>query len=48
MVTMTTKTTEPKLIARDVKVFYGAKQALHGISMQIAPRAVTALIGPSG
>ena len=38
----------PKIIAREVKVFYGAKQALHGISMDIAPKAVTALIGPSG
>jgi phosphate transport system ATP-binding protein len=29
-------------------LFYGEKQALHGISMEILPRRVTALIGPSG
>jgi phosphate transport system ATP-binding protein len=29
-------------------LFYGEKQALHGIGMGILPRRVTALIGPSG
>jgi phosphate transport system ATP-binding protein len=29
-------------------LFYGEKQALHGITMDILPRRVTALIGPSG
>jgi phosphate transport system ATP-binding protein len=29
-------------------LFYGEKQALHGISMDVLPRRVTALIGPSG
>jgi phosphate transport system ATP-binding protein len=29
-------------------LFYGEKQALYGISMEILPRRVTALIGPSG
>jgi phosphate transport system ATP-binding protein len=34
--------------ARDVKVFYGPKQALKGIDLAIPERQVTALIGPSG
>ncbi|MBF0679807.1 MAG: phosphate ABC transporter ATP-binding protein [Devosia sp.] len=37
-----------RLSARDVTVHYGAKQALHGISIDIPDRAVTAFIGPSG
>ena len=37
-----------KVIARDVEVFYGSKKALHGVSLDIPERAVTALIGPSG
>ena len=37
-----------KVRARDVNVFYGAKQALHTISVDIPDRAVTAFIGPSG
>lgn len=34
--------------ATDVDFFYGAKQALHGVSLCAEPRQVTALIGPSG
>ena len=37
-----------RLSARDVTVHYGEKQALHGISIDIPDRAVTAFIGPSG
>ena len=37
-----------KLIARDVSVFYGDKQALINVSLDICDKAVTALIGPSG
>ena len=37
-----------KITARDVEVFYGDKQALHGVSLDIPDKAVTALIGPSG
>jgi len=33
---------------RDFDFFYGKAQALHGISMEIPARQVTALIGPSG
>ncbi len=34
--------------AQNVNVFYGEKQALYGVSLQVPPRNVTALIGPSG
>jgi phosphate transport system ATP-binding protein len=37
-----------KVAARDVSVFYGEKQALFGVSLDIPDRAVTAFIGPSG
>ncbi len=33
---------------QDVKVFYGEKEALHGITLEIPEHQVTALIGPSG
>jgi len=39
---------EAKVCARDVSVFYGGKQALFDVSLDIPERAVTALIGPSG
>jgi phosphate transport system ATP-binding protein len=38
----------PKMAARDVNLWYGTKQALFGVSLEIAEREVTALIGPSG
>ncbi len=41
-------TPAPKITSRGVRVFYGDKEALHGIDMDIAPKSVTALIGPSG
>ena len=37
-----------KLQAVDVSFFYGSFQALHGISLDIRERLITALIGPSG
>ena len=37
-----------KVLARDVNVFYGEKQALSGINLDIPENHVTALIGPSG
>jgi phosphate transport system ATP-binding protein len=37
-----------KLSARDVNVFYGEKQALFDVSLEMPEKAVTALIGPSG
>ncbi|MBN8527950.1 MAG: phosphate ABC transporter ATP-binding protein [Caulobacterales bacterium] len=37
-----------KIAARDVSVFYGEKQALFDVSLDIPDKTVTALIGPSG
>ncbi len=37
-----------KVRVRNVNAFYGEKQALKNVSMDIPARAVTALIGPSG
>jgi len=37
-----------KIRTRDLSLFYGQKQALHHITMDIPSRQVTALIGPSG
>ena len=38
----------PKLVARAVSVYYGGKQALFDIDLDIMSREVTAFIGPSG
>jgi phosphate transport system ATP-binding protein len=38
----------PKMEGEDVKVFYGAKQALFDVNLPIRDRHVTAMIGPSG
>jgi phosphate transport system ATP-binding protein len=40
--------TSAKVAARDVACFYGEKQALFGIDLDISANEVTALIGPSG
>lgn len=37
-----------KVQARDVSVFYGDKQALFDVSLDVPDKSVTALIGPSG
>src|SRR5215211_4307585 len=37
-----------KMATRDVSVFYGDKQALNGVSIDIFDDLVTAFIGPSG
>ena len=37
-----------KMAGHDVSVFYGEKQALFDVSLDIRDRSVTALIGPSG
>jgi phosphate transport system ATP-binding protein len=38
----------PKVVGRSVSVFYGPKQALFDVSIDIPERSVTSLIGPSG
>jgi len=37
-----------KIKARNVNVFYGDKQAIHDVSIDVPEKAVTAFIGPSG
>jgi phosphate transport system ATP-binding protein len=39
---------ELKMAARDVNLWYGEKQALFGVSLDMFDSSVTALIGPSG
>ena len=39
---------EAKVVARDVNVFYGEKQALKNVSIDVPARAVMSFIGPSG
>jgi phosphate transport system ATP-binding protein len=48
MVTEQADPSEPKIKARDVSVFYGAKQAVDSVSIDIPSEYVTAFIGPSG
>ena len=38
----------PKMVSRDVNVFYGDKQALNHVDLEINSNQVVALIGPSG
>ncbi|MBO6728997.1 MAG: ATP-binding cassette domain-containing protein, partial [Maricaulis sp.] len=40
--------TKTKLKVRDVNVFYGEKQALKNVNIDIADGSVTSFIGPSG
>ncbi|MET0370925.1 MAG: phosphate ABC transporter ATP-binding protein PstB [Sphingobium sp.] len=39
---------DPKMTARDVNVFYGTKQAIKSVSIDVDMDHVTAFIGPSG
>ena len=45
---MTIPNTSPKMSARDVSVWYGAKKAIDGVSIDVDMDNVTAFIGPSG
>jgi len=40
--------TNPKMSMRNVNVFYGDKQAIHQVSVDIGQNEVVAMIGPSG
>jgi phosphate transport system ATP-binding protein len=42
------KPNNPKMTARDVNVFYGTKQAINNVSIDVDMNNVTAFIGPSG
>jgi phosphate transport system ATP-binding protein len=39
---------EIKIVTDSLSLFYGSKQALKNISLEVQPQKVTALIGPSG
>ncbi|MEE2525460.1 phosphate ABC transporter ATP-binding protein PstB [Hyphobacterium sp. HN65] len=43
-----TRNLQGKISLSDVNIFYGEKQAIHDVSMDIPDRSVTAFIGPSG
>ncbi len=45
---MTKQSTSPLLRTRDVHLYYGEKEALHGINLDFNQHEITALIGPSG
>jgi phosphate transport system ATP-binding protein len=38
----------PRISARNVNIYYGAKQAIKDLSIDIPDKAVSAFIGPSG
>ena len=46
--TGTTKPSGAALAVRDLNLHYGSTHALKGITMEVPPNAITALIGPSG
>jgi len=39
---------DPKMRVRDVNVFYGAKQAIFDVNLDIGKNQVISMIGPSG
>jgi len=39
---------DTKIVGREINVFYGEKQALFDVSLEIEEKSITALIGPSG
>jgi len=41
-------TNNPKILARGLSVFYGDKQAVFDVDLDVIDRSVTSLIGPSG
>ena len=43
-----TKKVHQKFVSRNVDVFYGDKQAMFGVNLDIPENQITALIGPSG
>ncbi len=45
---MTEAQTTAKITARNLNLFYGDKQALFDVNLDVLPNRVTALIGPSG
>lgn len=48
VITVTQPSESIRVNAQNIEVFYGEKQAIHGINLPIINNKVTALIGPSG
>ena len=46
--TAATSQIDPVVVCKNVNVFYGNKQAINDISLDIMPKTITAFIGPSG
>ena len=46
--TAATSQIDPVVVCKNVNVFYGDKQAINDISLDIMPKTITAFIGPSG
>jgi len=42
------KAANPRMVCRDVEVFYGAKRAIKGVSLDLGKNEVLSMIGPSG
>ena len=40
--------TDPVVRCENVNIYYGEKQAINDISIDILPKQITAFIGPSG
>ena len=38
----------PKLAMQDVNIYYGDRRAVNGVTLDVRPNSITALIGPSG
>jgi phosphate transport system ATP-binding protein len=43
-----TQEIDPVVVCKNVNIFYGDKQAINNISLDILPKTITAFIGPSG
>lgn len=39
---------DPRMVCRNVDVWYGSKQAIHGVNLDIGKNEVVSMIGPSG
>jgi ABC-type branched-subunit amino acid transport system ATPase component len=39
---------EPTLVAEDIRAGYGAGDIIHGVSVQVAPGTVASVVGPNG
>ena len=45
---MSGDSSEPTLVAEDIRAGYGAGDIIHGVSVQVAPGTVASVVGPNG